>query len=114
MSLAESQRLGSGRPPGGYLVEGGLTVLAKHRRAATYPVAVHEPDLGFVRGTVVPKDVGFPIPVEIAHPNDAERWSNEGGIAVFAEHCRAATYPVVVHEPDLGFACRTVVPQNAT
>src|SRR5436309_2794582 len=92
--------------------EGGIAVLAEHRRAAAYPVAIHEPDLGFVRGTVVPEDVGFAIPVKVAHPNDAERQSDKGGIAILTEHRRAAAYPVAIHEPDLGFDRGTVVPED--
>ena len=52
--------------------------------------------------------------MEKAHPRDAERQSNEGGIAVLAEHRRAAAYPVAIHECNaprcfVGFASKYFV-----
>src|SRR5690349_22971483 len=47
-----------------------------------------------------------------AYSNDAEWRSDKGGSAVLVEHRRTATQFLAVHKPDLGFARRTVVPQD--
>ena len=96
--------------------QGGLAVLSQHRRPAGNAASVHEPNLSFVGGGVVPEDIGLAVPIEVARPDDAEGRSDEGGFAVLSQHRRPAGHAVIavrtVHEPDLSFVGRAVVPQE--
>ena len=89
-----------------------IAMFVDHGGASADAGAVHEPDLGFVGLTLVPDDVGLPVTVEIASPDNRKRRPNEDFIAMFVDHGGASADAGDVHEPDLGFVGLTLVPND--
>src|SRR5215469_12815850 len=92
--------------------EGRAAILAKDCRAATQSIYSHKPDLGFTCRTVMPKNIGFFVPIKIANSHNAEWRTNKGRIAVLAKDRCTVSQLVAGHKPDLDFACGTVMPKN--
>ena len=90
----------------------GGTILVHHGRPTRNAFAVHEPDLRFVGRTVVPDDRGASGDVHIACSDDAPRRANKSSSTVFVENGCATRNAFAVHEPDLRFVGRTVVPDD--
>jgi hypothetical protein len=65
--------------------EGGVAGLAQDGGSACDFVHVHEPDLGFAGWTVMPKNIGCAVEVEVTGSNDAPWWSDESGVAGLSE-----------------------------
>ena len=61
---------------------------------------------------MVPDDIGAPVTVHVAHPDDSERRADERRLPVLAEHGRPADQLLLVHEPDLGLPGLVVIQED--
>src|ERR1019366_5159878 len=84
----------------------------ENRSATSHAVEVHEPDLSFIGGAVVPNDIRVAGRIKVAVADDGPRGPDNGGLAVLAQHRSPPDYAVAVPEPELYFVGLAVVPKN--